>query len=133
MAYESAQGLKFVFSGKEYYLTSISLNKKVNEIDVSSLKTPYGAWRGYRPAPLRDGDELQIEFYGMDYPQMTATGTLTWTVDGSGSNSALISSLPTVALCTSVSLKAASGELIKGSATMRISYANDGGPIAGQE
>lgn len=120
MAYESAQGLSFTFSGKEFLLTSISFNKKVSEIDVSSLKTKYGDFRSYRAAPLRDGDEISIEFYGMDFPQMTATGALTWSMDGSGSNSALISSLPTVALCTSASLQAASGDLIKGNATMRI-------------
>lgn len=56
----------------------------------------------------------------MDFPQMTATGALTWSMDGSGSNSALISALPTVALCTSASLQAAAGDLIKGSATLRI-------------
>lgn len=121
MAYESAQGLTFTFSGKEFLLTSISFNKKVSEIDIASLKTPFGSYRTYRAAPLRDGDELQIEFYGMDVPQQTATGALTWTMDGSGSNAALISSLPTVALCTSVSLQASAGELIRGSATMRIS------------
>jgi hypothetical protein len=122
MAYESAQGLTFKFSGKEFLLTSISFNKKVNEIDVASLKTPYGQYRQYMPAPLRDGDELSIEFYGMDVPQQTATGALTWSMDGSGSNAALINALPTVALCTSVSLTAAAGDLIKGNATMRISY-----------
>lgn len=120
MAYESAQGLTFTFSGREFYLTSLSLNKKVNEIDVASLKTPYGSCRSYRPAPIRDGDEMQIEFYAMEVPQMTATGALTWSMDGSGSNSALISALPTVALCTSCQLQAAAGELIKGSATMRL-------------
>lgn len=118
--YESAQGLTFTFSGKEFLLTSISFNKKAQEIDVASLKTPYGGFRSYRPAPLRDGDELSIEFYGMEFPQMTATGALTWKMDGTGSNAALISSLPTIALCTSVSLTAASGEIIKGNATMRV-------------
>ena len=120
MAYESAQGLSFVFSGKTFNLTSVSFSKKVSEIDVSSLSTKHGDYRSYRAAPLRDGDELQIEFYGMDFPQMTATGALTWTVDGSGTNSALISTLPTIALCTSSQLQAAAGELIKGSATLRI-------------
>ena len=120
MAYESAQGLSFVFSGKTFNLTSVSFSKKVSEVDVSSLSTKHGAYRSYRPAPLLDGDELQIEFYGMDFPQMTATGALAWTVDGSGTNAALISSLPTVALCTSSQLQAAAGELIKGSATLRI-------------
>ena len=120
MAYESAQGLSFVFSGKTFNLTSVSFSKKVSEVDVSSLSTKHGDYRSYRAAPLRDGDELQIEFYGMDFPQMTATGALAWTVDGSGTNAALISSLPTVALCTSSQLQAAAGELIKGSATLRI-------------
>ena len=78
MAYESAQGLSFVFSGKTFNLTSVSFSKKVSEIDVSSLSTKHGDYRSYRAAPLRDGDELQIEFYGMDFPQMTATGALTW-------------------------------------------------------
>jgi hypothetical protein len=120
MAYESAQGLSFVFSGKTFLLTSISFNKKVSEVDVTDLKTPHGSFRSYRPAPVRDGDELSIEFFGMDFPQMTATGVLAWSMDNSGSNSALISALPTVALCTSSQLQAAAGELIKGSATLRI-------------
>lgn len=122
MAYESAQGLSFTFSGKEFLLTSISFGKKAPEQDVSSLKTPYGAYRSYRTPALKDGDELQIEFFGMEFPQMTATGILQWTMDNSGSNSALISSLPSIALCTSCDLKAAAGEMIKGSATMRITY-----------
>jgi hypothetical protein len=120
MAYESAQGLTFTFSGKQFLLTSISFNKSASEIDVTDLKTPHGSYRSYRTPPIKDGDELSIEFYGMDFPQMTATGALTWSVDGTGSNAALISGLPTIALCTSASLQAAAGELIKGSATMRI-------------
>lgn len=121
MAYESAQGLSFTFSGKPFTLTSISFSKNVSEVDVSGLNTKYGEYRSYRAAPLREGDELQIEFFGIDYPQQTATGALTWSMDGSGSNSALISALPTIALCTSASLQAAAGELVKGSATFRIS------------
>ena len=37
MAYESAQGLGFQFSGKTFTLTSVSFSKKVSEIDVSGL------------------------------------------------------------------------------------------------
>jgi hypothetical protein len=121
MAYESAQGLSFTFSGKTFLLTSVSFSKKVSEVDVSNLATPYGQYRSYRASPIKDGDELSIEFYGLDFPQMTATGAITWSVDSTGSNAALISSLPTVALCTSSQLQAAAGELIKGSATLRIS------------
>ena len=90
MAYESAQGMTFKFSGKEFLLTSVSFNKKVSETDVSTLQTKHGEFRTYRPAPLRDGDELSIEFYGMEFPQMTATGALVFTMDNSGTNSALV-------------------------------------------
>ena len=121
MAFESAQGISFAFSGKTFLLTSVSFSKKVSEVDVSALNTPHGAFRSYRAAPIKDGDELSIEFYGLDFPQMTATGAIVWTIDSTGSNSALISSLPTIALCTSAQLQAAAGELIKGSATLRIS------------
>jgi len=120
MAFESAQGLSFTFSGTAFEIMSLSFSKKVTETDVSSLKTAHGQFRSYRPAPLRDGDELQVEFMGIGAPQMTATGTISWTLDGSGSNAALTAGLPTVALCTSASLSASAGELVKGSATFRI-------------
>jgi hypothetical protein len=121
MAYEGAQGLSFKFGTNPFTLTSISFSKKVSEVDVSTLQTKHGEYRTYRPAPLRDGDELSIEFYGLELPQMTATGNITWIIDGSGSNQALTAGLPTVALCTSSQIQAAAGELIKGSATLRIS------------
>lgn len=120
MAYESAQGIGFTFSGTEFLLTSLSFSKSVNEIDVTSLKNKLGEFRSYRVAPIREGDEMQVEFFGMTFPQMTATGTIVWTIDASGSNAALTTGLPTVALCTSASLTAAAGELLKGNATFRL-------------
>jgi hypothetical protein len=116
-----AQGLTLSFNSVTYEITSMSFNKKVSEIDVSSLKTKNGAYRSYRAAPLRDGDELSVEYWGAGVPQMTATGTITFTFDGSGSNAALTAGLPTVALCTSSQMQAAAGELVKGSATFRMS------------
>ncbi len=120
MAYESAQGLGFTFSGSTFLLTSISFSRGAAEVDISDLKASHGSTRSYRLAPLRDGPELSVEFYGLALPQQTATGAIVWSVDGSGSNSALVSSLPTVGLCTSAQLQAAAGELIRGSATFRI-------------
>lgn len=120
MAYESAQGLTFSFSGATFTCTSLSFSKKVSEIDVSTLNTPQGSYKTYRAAPLKEGDEIQIEFYSMSLPQMTATGQITFAFDGSGSNAAMTTGIPTVALCTSSDLKAAAGELLKGSATFRL-------------
>lgn len=120
MAYESAQGITFTFSGTEFLLTSVSFSKKVGEVDISTLKTELGGYRSYRVAPLREGEEVSIEFYGLTTPQMTATGAITWTIAASGSNAAVTAGLPTTGLCTSAQIQAAAGELIKGSATLRL-------------
>jgi hypothetical protein len=120
MAYESAQGITFTFSGTEFLLTSVSFSKRAPEVDVSTLKTELGGYRSYRTSPLREGDELSIEFYGLTTPQMTATGAIAWTIAASGSNSAVTTGLPTTGLCTSAQIQAAAGELIRGSATLRL-------------
>lgn len=120
MAYESSQGIKFDFSNTAFTANSISVSKRVSEIDVTSLETRHGEFRQYRAAPIREGDELKVDFVGLTVPQQTATGQITWTVDGSGSNAAFTTGIPTAALCTSVDVTAQVGELIKGSATFRL-------------
>ena len=120
MAYESSQGIKFTFSGTAFTANSISVSKKVSEIDVTSLENETGSYRSYRAAPIRDGDELKVDFVGLTLPQMTATGQISWTIDGSGSNAAFTANIPTAAPCTSADVTAQVGELIKGSATFRL-------------
>ena len=120
MAYEVSQGIGFSFAGVRYTANSIQVSKQVSEIDVTSLETPNGAYRSYRAAPIREGDELQVEFVGLTLPQMTATGQITWTIDGSGSNAAFTAGIPTAALCTSANISARVGERISGSATFRL-------------
>jgi hypothetical protein len=130
MAFEGGQGIIFSYpvqtiagytaSSQNFTCTSIAVSKKVSEIDASSLATKTGDFRSYRPAPIRDGDELKIDFIGMCVPMMTATGAITWTIDGSGSNAGFTSNMPTAALCTSCDITASVGELIKGSASFRL-------------
>lgn len=120
MAYEASQGISFTFSGTKFTANQIALTKKVNEIDVTSLESPNGSYRNYRSAPIVDGPELKVDFVGLTLPQMTATGQITWTVDGSGSNAGFTSGIPTAALCTSADVTAQVGELIKGSASFRL-------------
>lgn len=121
MAYESSQGIGFKFSNIVYTASQISLSKSVSEIDVTSLDSPHGSYRAYRAAPIREGDELSLEFIGLTLPQQTATGAIMWTIDNSGSNAAFTAGLPTAALCTSASVTAQVGELIRGNATFRLS------------
>jgi hypothetical protein len=120
MPYESSQGIKFSFSGTTFTANSIAVSKKVSEIDVTSLENATGSYRAYRVAPIRDGDELKVDFVGLSLPQMTATGAISWTIDASGSNAAFTANIPTAALCTSADVTAQVGELIKGSATFRL-------------
>ena len=130
MAFEGGQGIVFNYpvqtnaqytaATQNFTCTSIAVSKKVSEIDASSLATPTGAFRSYRAAPIREGDELKIDFMGITIPVMTATGQISWSIDGSGSNAAFTNSMPTAALCTSCDVTAAVGELIKGSATFRL-------------
>jgi hypothetical protein len=120
MPYESSQGIKFSFSGTTFTANSISVSKKVSEIDVTSLENETGSFRAYRAAPIREGDELKVDFVGLSVPQMTATGAIAWTFAASGSNAAFTAGIPTAALCTSADVTAQVGELIKGSATFRL-------------
>lgn len=120
MAYETSQGLKFTFSGTPFTATSIQMSKKVSEIDVTSLEAASGSYRSYRTAPIVESPELKVDFVGLTLPQMTATGQITWSVDGSGSNAAFTANMPTAALCTSADVTAQVGELIKGSANFRL-------------
>jgi hypothetical protein len=121
MAYESSQGIKFIFNSITFTATQIAISKKTPEIDVTSLESPHGSYRSYRLGSIRDGDELKVDFIGLQLPSMTATQTLSWTIDGSGSNAAFTANLPTAALCTSADVTAQVGELIKGSMSLRLS------------
>ena len=121
MAYESSQGIKFTFNSITFTATQIAISKKTPEIDVTSLESPHGSYRSYRLGSIRDGDELKVDFIGLQLPSMTATQSLTWTIDGTGSNAAFTAGLPTAALCTSADVTAQVGELIKGSMNLRLS------------
>lgn len=120
MAFESSQGIGFSFSGVAYTANQIQVSQSLAEIDVTSLADPTGSFRSFRPASIREAPELQMDFVGMSLPQQTATGIIQWTILASGSNASFTTGLPTVALCTSASVTAAVGELIKGQATFRL-------------
>lgn len=120
MAFESSQGISFSFSGTKFTANQISVSKKTPEQDVTSLESPHGSYRSYRLGSIRDGDELKVDFIGLTLPQMTATGQITWVVDGTGSNAAFTTGIPTAALCTSADITAQVGELIKGSMSLRL-------------
>ena len=120
MPFESSQGIGFSFGGTKFTATQIAVSKATPEIDVTSLESAHGSYRSYRLGSIRDGDTLKVDFIGLTLPQMTATGSITWAIDNTGSNAAFTTGIPTAALCTSSNVTAQVGELIKGSMTLRL-------------
>jgi hypothetical protein len=120
MPFESSQGIGFSFGGTKFTATQIAVSKATPEIDVTSLESAHGSYRSYRLGSIRDGDTLNVEFIGLTLPNMTSTASITWTIDGTGSNASFTAGLPTAALCTSADVTAQVGELIKGSMSLRL-------------
>ena len=107
-----AQGLTFVFSGETYTATSISVSRNCADFDVTSTEIPEGQPRRFRLSDI-ENCEIKVDWIGIRMPPVntTATFSLTGTLGNIGS----------IAMCTGLSITASAGELIKGSATFKVS------------
>jgi hypothetical protein len=108
-----AQGHPFTFAGQQYLCTDIDFAESGQEIDISDLSIPSGSQRKYAPACLRDGAEVQIEFWGKVPPPLLVKEDISFPgidlIDGK-------------AICTKRNVKASTGQIVKGSATFRLSF-----------
>jgi hypothetical protein len=114
----------FTFSGFSGKVTSCEVSASAATVDVSHVglakwagSAPVGV-RLYRKAPLSDSPEVKIDFI--------ASGTIptvgqknTFTLSGYFDSTKY--DICTQAMCTSASIKAAVGEIVKGSATFKLS------------
>lgn len=120
---KSAHGVVFKFNNVVYTATNISASVGTGEIDATSLNIGTGtaAVSRFRPGGLYSA-ELKVDWIGNVRPpsdksyafalEGTASGSaapFTFGIGGSGQ-----------ALATGVSVNAAAGDLIKGSATFKI-------------
>lgn len=123
MPFDSSQGIKFKFNGNYYTATSISVSKSAGEINATGLDIPAGstATSRYRPGGLMSV-ELKVDWIGADPPAVDDVYPLVIEGSGPGSGTALWGG-PAAgnALCTGLSITAQAGELIKGSATFKLS------------
>lgn len=108
----NAQGGTFTFDGDEFRVVSVKFDQKGSEMDVTDLSVADGSYRIYAPSPIREGAEVSVEFWGTTAPDVLTKGEISFTK---------ISAIAGQAICTAVSIDAKVGELIKGTASFRLS------------
>lgn len=114
----SSQGTAgFTFSGLSAQITSIDVSASAAQTDVSHLGIASGEKRKFKKAALSDSPEVKVDFIGSTLPAVGTKGAFTLTGNFASANTALC----TKAICTQASVKASVGDLIKGSATFKLS------------
>ena len=108
-----ATGIAFKFSGAAYTATQISVSRSASEIDCTSTEIGENKLRRFRTGEV-ENCEIKVDWIGLTVPPVDTTAAFTLS-DGLGHTG-------TIALCTGLSVTATAGELIKGSATFKVSY-----------
>jgi hypothetical protein len=108
-----AQGITFVFSGATYTATSIGVSRNCADFDVTSTEIPAGQPRRFRLSDI-ENCEIKVDWVGNTMPPVDRTAAFSLT-NGLGHIGA-------IAMCTGLSITASAGELIKGSATFKVSH-----------
>jgi len=85
----------------------------VSEIDCTSTDVSDDGFRRFRGGEV-ENCEIKVDWIGLTVPPVEATAAFTLS-SGLGHTG-------TIALCTGLSLTATAGDLIKGSATFKVSY-----------
>lgn len=116
MAFETAQGITFTFNGITYTATSIAVSRSRGENDISTTDLQAGSFRRLRAGKLNTC-EIKVDWIGGTVPPVKSLGT--FTVTGTDIGAADFSGKK--ALCTGMSISGAAGEMIKGSATFKVS------------
>lgn len=124
MPFETPQGLEFKFNSEVYTVTSLSVTKGAGEFNVTSLNAKTGAncISVFRPGVLKSV-EIKADFIGNTLPPQDNTYTLEIAGGGTAAGGKLWGETVAqyTAACTSVQITAQAGELIKGSATFKLS------------
>lgn len=108
-----ATGITFTFNGDPYTATQISVSRSASEIDCTSTDIGDGGLRRFRAGEV-ENCEIKVDWVGLTVPPVDATAAFTLT-SGLGHTGS-------IALCTGLSITATAGDLIKGSATFKVSY-----------
>lgn len=116
MPFAAAQGISFSFNGAAYTATSISVSRGKGEFDVSTIDLASGSLRRLRAGKYHNVD-IKVDWIGGTIPPTRAV--LPFTISGTDVGAAAFSGKS--AICTGLTISGAAGDLIKGSATFKVS------------
>ena len=108
---DTMQGLTFTFNSIEFRGTNIKRKESRPLVDVSDCAQAVDSLRVYQAEPLKDGDEITLEYWGKNPP----TKGLKYAISCSGL------AITGYAFCTDVEEGGAAGEYVKGIASFKIS------------
>lgn len=116
MPFETSQGITFKFNNVVYTATSIAVSRSRGENDISTTDLASGSFRRLRAGKLNTV-EIKVDWIGGTVPPVKTlqtfevTGTDIGATDFSGKK----------ALCTGLSISGSAGDMIRGSATFKVS------------
>lgn len=119
MAFENSQGISFSFAGATYTATSISVTRTRGEYDLSTTDMPANVFRRVRPGKIEDV-QIKVDWIGGTVPPVKSTVAYQWAITGTDIGASDFSG-SSKAICTGLSISGSAGDLIKGSATFKIS------------
>lgn len=120
MAFENSQGIQFSFAGASYTATSISVTRTRGEYDLSTTDMPENVFRRIHPGKI-DDVQVKVDWIGGTVPPVKSTVAYQWSITGTDIGASDVSGRGAKAICTGLSISGAAGDLIKGSATFKIS------------
>lgn len=117
MAFENSQGVKFTYGGQVYTATQIAVSRSRGEFDVSSTDLGDSSFRRYRAGKINSVD-IKVDW--ISEGSFPAPRTMsTFLIEGTDIGASDFSGKR--ALCTGMTITGNAGDLIRGSATFRVS------------
>lgn len=108
---DTMQGLTFTFNSIEFRATNIKRKESRPLVDVSDCSLAVDALPILQAQPLKEGDEISLEYFGKNPPTKGTKYAISCSGLGITGN----------AFCTDVEEGGAVGEYVKGTATFKLS------------
>ena len=110
MPVADSQGTTFTFSSVTFVAKNVKVKRTASYVDVTPLSATAGSTRVLQAAPLVDGDQITCEYFGTTAPSRGTAAAITCSTLGISGQ----------AVCEDFELTAATGELIMGNATFKL-------------
>ena len=116
MPFETSQGITFSFGSTTYTATSIAVSRSRGENDISTTDMAAGSFRRLRAGKL-SVVEIKVDWIGGTIPNVKTVQDFTIAGTDLGANAFSGKK----ALCTGMSITGSAGDLLRGSATFKVS------------